>query len=371
MRWPRRSRFGALLVAVVLSLVAAACTSSPRPAASGSAPAAPASSAPAGQAPAPGPFEAALTMPWEDLHQRALAEGGTLACYCVMAQVNAEKIMPAFEARFPGVKIEHIDATGDKLVARVVAEARGGRVLADVFSATTEYILQVERQRLLADAVPPEAEPYPENMRGKNWLPADVQYIVAGWNTNLVRPEEAPRQFEDFGDPRWKGRLLIEPRDADVLAGLTQKLGSQDRAVEVLRRIAANEPEFHTGHSELVELLTSGQGAVCVTCYSHHFPPRMRRGAPLDYLLSEGVAIIVGTAALKDAPHPYTAMLWQRWAVSEEGQRTFADGGRTPAHPNVEPREKTRPERVYPIGLEESANFSRYERPWKDAFGIR
>ena len=38
-----------------------------------------------------------------------------------------EVILPAFMKRFPGVTIDHIDATADQLLARIVSEVRGGQ----------------------------------------------------------------------------------------------------------------------------------------------------------------------------------------------------------------------------------------------------
>jgi ABC-type Fe3+ transport system substrate-binding protein len=267
--------------------------------------------------------------------------------------------------------VDHIDATADKLIARIVAEARGGKVLADVLSASLEYMVQAERQGFLLAALPPEAEAMPENLRGKTWVASDLQYVVAAWNTNLVKPEEAPTQLEDFADPRWKGRLIAEPRDVELLIALTRKLGSEEQAVAVLRRIAANDVEFHKGHSDLAELLAAGQAAACITCYSHHYPSRIRRGAPLEVMLTEGVGLIVGNGVMKDAPHPYTAMLWQRWAASEEGQQVYAEGGRTPALPSVAPRERNRPGKIYPIGPEDLAALNQFERTWKEIFQLR
>ena len=60
----------------------------------------------------------------DEVHKAALKEGGTLNFYGTLAQINAEKILPIFEKRFPGIKVNHIDATSDKLVARAVSEAR-------------------------------------------------------------------------------------------------------------------------------------------------------------------------------------------------------------------------------------------------------
>src|ERR1044071_10294476 len=69
----------------------------------------------------------------DELYKKAVTEGGTLNFYGTLAQINAETILPAFEKRFPGVKINHVDATADQLAAPGVAQGRGGRVLADVF----------------------------------------------------------------------------------------------------------------------------------------------------------------------------------------------------------------------------------------------
>jgi len=69
----------------------------------------------------------------DEVYKKALTEGGTLNFYGTLAQINAETILPAFEKRFPGIKVNHVDATADQLAARVIAEARGGRVLADIF----------------------------------------------------------------------------------------------------------------------------------------------------------------------------------------------------------------------------------------------
>jgi iron(III) transport system substrate-binding protein len=363
-----------------LGLLLAACGQQARPAApatgsGGAAPATSGQSAATGAQPAaavPDVFKAALAMPLDELHQKALAEGGTLAFYSTLAQVNAEKILPAFEQRFPGVNVEHIDATSDKLVARIVAESRGGRVLADVLQVPMDTVAQINGRGLLLQAVPPESDAYPPDLRGPYWVASDLQFIIAAWNTNLTRPDEAPKQFEDFGDPKWRGRLIAEPRDVELLAGLAlRKYGNDDQAVEVIRKIAANNVEFHNGHSELAELLVAGQAAACVTCYSHHYPTRIRRGAPVDYNLNEGIGLVNGTSVLKDAPHPHTAMLWMRWVISEEGQQAYAEGGRTPAHPNVAPRDKTRPDRVYALGPDEVSNLGKYERIWKEAFQIR
>jgi iron(III) transport system substrate-binding protein len=308
----------------------------------------------------------------DELHKAALKEGGTLNFYATLAQINAEKIIPVFEKRFPGIKVNHVDATSDKLVARAVTEARGGKTLGDVLQVPLENVSQAHDQKLLLETTLPESAEYPSGMKGTFWVASDLQFIIAAWNTNLVKKEEEPKQFEDFADPRWKNRLIAEPRDLEMLMGFAKyKFGSDEKAIALWRRIAANNVEFHSGHSQLAELLVAGQAAVCLTCYSHHYPIRIKKGAPVNYMLSEGVASINATAIFKNAPHPNTAMLYARWVSSQEGQKAMAQGGRTPAHPKVEPVDKTRTEKIYAISVADIKEYPKYEKIWKEIFKLR
>jgi iron(III) transport system substrate-binding protein len=308
----------------------------------------------------------------DELYKKAVKEGGTLNFYGTLAQINAEKILPVFEKTFPGIRVNHIDATSDKLVARVITEARGGKTLADILQVNLSDAIQVHEQKLLSELSIPEAREYPEGMKGSFWVSSDLDIFIAGWNTNLVKKDEGPKQFDDFADPRWKNRLIAEARDVEILIGLAKyKFKSDEKAISLMKKIAANNPEFHKGHSQLVELLIAGQAGACFTCYSHHFPRRIQKGAPLNYMLSEGIAAIGSTAVLKNAPHPNTALLFARWITSREGQKVMAAGGRTTSHPNVEPAEKVRPAKIYPISANDIQEFPKYEKIWKEIFKLR
>ena len=89
-------------------------------------------------------------------------------------------------------------------------------------------------------------------------------------------------------------------------------------------------------------------------------------------MLTEGVGEVGGTVSvLRGAPHPSAGLLWARWAISEEGQRVWAQGGETPAHPHVEPLDKVRPEAIYMLTSDDIKEFPKYEKMWKEIFQIR
>jgi iron(III) transport system substrate-binding protein len=308
----------------------------------------------------------------DQLYEKARKEG-KLTLYVPLSAQAMTVVPAAFMKRFPGITVDHIDATSDKLIARVLAEQKGGRVLADVMSGALTYLPQILELKLPAPIVIPEAAAYPAALKGELWVATDMQFYIAGWNTNLVKKGEEPKQYEELANPKWKGNLMGEPRDYQLLIGFAKrKFKSDEKALDLFKKIASNQVEFHRGHSQLAELLVAGQRAVCFTCYSHHFPQRVKKGAPIQPLLAEGVGEVGGSVmVLRGAPHPNAALLWARWAISEEGQKVYAQAGETPAHPKVEPLEKIRPAAPYMLTIDDIKEFPRYEKMWKEIFQIR
>ena len=78
----------------------------------------------------------------DQLYEKAKKEG-KITLYAPLSPRAMSVIPPAFMKRFPGVTVDHIDATSDKLIARVLAEQRGGRVIADVISGALTYLPQI------------------------------------------------------------------------------------------------------------------------------------------------------------------------------------------------------------------------------------
>jgi iron(III) transport system substrate-binding protein len=308
----------------------------------------------------------------DQLYEKAKKEGRVVV-YMATSAKTEEVVFPAFEKRFPGIKVNHVNATADQLVTRAVAEARGGKIIADVISGTQNYITQLWEQNMLLDIALPEAAVYPAVLKGTYWVATDTEFFIAAWNSSRLKKEEEPKTFEDLADPKWAKRLIAEPRDFQVLLGLAKyKYGSDEKAIELFKKIAANKPEFFKGHSQLAELLAAGQADVCMTCYAHHIPPMAKKGAPLQIMLSEGIGRIGGTVTLvRRASHPNAGLLWARWLISEEGQRTFAQAGETPAHPKVEPMEKILPAKTYMLTADDTKEFSKYQKLWNEIFQLR
>src|SRR5258708_27198886 len=89
-----------------------------------------------------------------------------------------------------------------------------------------------------------------------------VKIIWAAYNTNLVKPADVPKSYEDLKHPRWKGQLAIEAEDTDWFAAVVTKLGSnlgEDKAIGLFRDIVrTNAMSTRTGHTLLANMVAPG-----------------------------------------------------------------------------------------------------------------
>jgi len=159
----------------------------------------------------------------DETYKQALKESGVLNVYGTLTPDTAGKVLPVFEKRFPGIKTVNTGASGDKIVARAISEARGGRTIGDVFHMNLENVMQVQEQGLVLEKLPPEAENFANHLKGTYWVATRFNTLVAAWNTQLVSKADEPKNFEDFAEPKWKGKLLAEPRDAEFLIAFAEQ----------------------------------------------------------------------------------------------------------------------------------------------------
>ena len=134
-----------------------------------------------------------------------------------------QPLADAFEKKY-GVRVDLWRALSDKVVQRVVTEARGRRHSVDVVETNGPEMEMLARERLLAafDSphiadLPPAAIP-----AHRTWMPDRMNYFVVGYNTQKVKRSEILPTYEGFLDPRWKGRIGIEATDVEWMATLVK-----------------------------------------------------------------------------------------------------------------------------------------------------
>ena len=267
------------------------------------------------------------------LVEGARAEGGVLNLYTSLTVEDMGALNSAFEAKH-GVRIRMWRAASDKVLQRVVTEARAGRHEVDIVETNAPPLESLHREGLLQavrspvhDALIAAALP-----AHREWAGSRLNVFVQAYNTQAIRREDLPRAYADLLDPKWKGKLGIESSDEDWFAVVLASLG-EEKGLDLFRRIVAtNGVSVRKGHTLLTNLVASGEVPLALTVYNFTAEQLKRKGAPFDwFVIPPAVARANGLALARRAPHPHAALLYYDFILGNEGQAMLVGRGFMPA----------------------------------------
>ena len=192
--------------------------------------------------------------------------------YVSTDRVFSEPILRAYEQQ-SGVRVnavydtEETKSTG--LANKLLAEKN--RPQADVFwSNEPVRTLVLKRNGVLAPYKSPNAEGIPATFKDPEgyWTGFSARSRVIVYNTNLVKPDEAPKSIFDLADPKWKDQVAIaDPRFGSTsfhVAALFAEVGDE-RAEEFFRKLKANGVKIVPGNSVVRDMVARGEVKVGLT----------------------------------------------------------------------------------------------------------
>jgi iron(III) transport system substrate-binding protein len=240
-----------------------------------------------------------------------------------------------YEAKHPGVDVRWLDMGSQEVYDRIRSEKANPQ--ADVwFGGPNTIFARGVRDGLLEPFRPSWAEAVPAESRG----PGDFYFglyrtpAVIVYNSAAVPAEEAPKDWDDLLDPRWKGKILIRYPLASgtmraifgmVLERSIAETGSPERGFQWLARLDGQTKEYVMNASILVEKIARREGLVTVWDLPDVLL-EMRRSRDLAYLFpASGTPVIDDAVGLvAGARHPKEARELIEWLGSPEAQLATA-----------------------------------------------
>ena len=151
-----------------------------------------------------------------------------------------------------------------------------------------------------------------------------------GYNTNLVRPEDAPKSFADLLDPKWTGKMVkAHPAYSGTIMTATFQI-ARDLGWGYLEKLARQKIMQVQSSTDPPKKLALGERAVMADGNDYNLIQLKERGQPVEVVYpSEGTPFVTGpTAIFKAAPSPNAARLFQSYLHSREGQQLLVDFAR-------------------------------------------
>ncbi len=252
-----------------------------------------------------------------------------------------------YEKAHPEIDVRWLDMGSQEVYDRVRSEKANPQ--GDVwfggpdtifFRGAREGLLEPNRPSWGA-AIPPEARDPKDLYFGAYRTPAVIVY-----NSAAVPADQAPKDWDDLLDPRWKGRIIIRHPLASgtmraifgfILARSIEASGNTDAGFEWLRKLDAQTKSYEMNASVLVQRIARREGLVTVWDLPDVLL-EMKHSRDLAFVFpASGTPVIDDAIGLiRGARHPDAARAFIEWVGSVEAQRlAAAEAFRLPARTDM------------------------------------
>jgi ABC-type Fe3+ transport system substrate-binding protein len=270
----------------------------------------------------------------------ARKEGQVTVYSSMIVDQALRPLIDAFQTKYPFIKAQYVRDDPPQQLQKIMAESRAGRMVADVLESTG---LEVPIRAADIDQPfwSPQIDAYDPGLLDPDnfWAPTRTSYLGACYNTNLVKPGEAPKSFADYLDPKWKGKIAWSSTVAGAMLFITgvRNFMGEDKAFTYLQKLAQQAiVSIPSANRVVVDRVMAGEYSLCLDAFLHHPIISARKGAPIAPLPLDPVLTVVSSVMLpKTPPHPYAAMLFIDFLLSREGQQTLQRADYFPARLDV------------------------------------
>ena len=266
--------------------------------------------------------------------ERLLFDGakreGKVVWYTTLAAVQNKQIASAFEAKYPGVKVETFRTGSSALAQRLLTEAKAQRHLADAIETTLPGLLTFRDNKILLPYTSPHLAAFPEEAKEKApgnlvyWTNARESFIGFGYNRNFVNAADVPKNFDDLMKPALRDNMGLSGDDtgARIVGAIARVKGEG-----FVKKIKEQNIRVHMmAGSALTQLVAAGEIFASPSQFYSATNVAAKRGAPVAWVPMDLVVANAGGAAVyAQAQRPHAALLFVDFILSPDGQKLLED----------------------------------------------
>jgi iron(III) transport system substrate-binding protein len=270
---------------------------------------------------------------------------GKVSFYSALELNVAEHLGKMFEARYPGIAVR-VERSGAERLFQRIAQEQASRINAvDVANSTDPaHYLDWKKNGWLAPYIPEDVAKYfpadqidPDGMYATScaWME------TIGYNTNLVKPEDAPKSYADLLNSKWQGKIVKgHPGYSGAILTATFVL-SRELGWAYLEKLAQQKVMQVQSAADPPKKIMLGERAVMADGNDYNLVLFRDQGKPVEVVYpAEGAPlIIVPSGVFQNAPNPNAARLFQSFFLSREAQQMLVDEfAHRSFHAEVKPR---------------------------------
>lgn len=262
---------------------------------------------------------------------KPVGPSGKLIIYTSMFPDIIEAVKPELKKAFPNLDVQWFQAGSEKVMTKLAGEIEAKKIQADVLMVSDPgYYITLKEKNLLLKFDAPNRKFVGEKYKDKEgyWTGVRLSYMLMAYNTNKVKPEEAPKAFKDLTDPKWKDKLamanpLLSGSILTVAADLSQRYGW-----DYFKALKANSIKIEGGNTAVQNKLITGEYYVGIIG-EENILKMAAKGEPLKVAYATDGAVILPSpiAIFASTQNPEAAKAVTDWWLSKEGQQAIVTKG--------------------------------------------
>jgi iron(III) transport system substrate-binding protein len=280
-----------------------------------------------------------------------------------------QRYLKPFNHLYPFLQTKYTRSTGESLTSKILAEASGRQLAADVILINNYTHRIFMKKNLVVPYMTSAVKSFPAGLADPNgyWIGFYMVPYAIEYNTRMVDKNEIPKSYDDLLHPRWKGRMSLEKEEYLVTQAHLNYLG-KDKAVDYFRKLARQDLALVKGHSQQTVLLSAGEFSLVVYNDIARTEEYKKKGAPVNWVDAEPhITVVVAAGMTRGSKHPAAAKLFLDFVASEAGQKEVLAMEKPPALPKFRP-DYLKGVRLYPADWTLSDTFEEHNKLFREIF---
>ncbi|MCR8644004.1 extracellular solute-binding protein [Paenibacillus sp. N1-5-1-14] len=238
------------------------------------------------------------------------AEGQKLVIYTGRDKNVVDVVIPKFKEKNPGIEVEFLTMGAQQILERVRGEKANpqgdfwwGGTQSALMTAADEDLLKSFKPSF-ADSIDPTHKDAKDRWYGEMLLPEVIMY-----NPTAMKKEDAPKDWDDLLDPKYKDKIIIRGVLASgtmrtIYSAMIHRQGAADPAkgYEWLKKLDANTKEYAQDPTNLYLKLARQEGSLSLWNLQDIMLQKETKNQPFDFIyptsgapiLVDGVGMIKG-----------------------------------------------------------------------------
>lgn len=273
----------------------------------------------------------------DDATIAAANKEGTVAIYSATDLALVQPMIDAFNARYPGIKVDYNDLNTNIIYNRVISEAAAGQMGGDiVWNSAMDLQMRLARDGYFAAYATPEGGAMPAWAKYQDELFAvTVEPVGMIYNKLAIAEGKVPATQQALttflATPEAKGKVATFDPEKSGIGFLIQTNAAATTSGfwELVKSFGAAGGKTYSSTGSMRETVASGENVIAFNLIGSYAldwaKDSQTLGVAFDPEHTAAFSRLAGITA--EAPHPNAAKVFLDFMLSQEGQSALARNG--------------------------------------------